>query len=128
MRRRELLERKFRSLRALPWSEISWLLPVWHMIGLSAAAIARMKQHLETKYGISSAGMEVAETASSRKLPLLVVHDERDARVPLELGRALVDAWPRAELHTTSGLGHQRVLKDVAVVDKLVRFVAGETS
>jgi hypothetical protein len=40
VRRRELLARKFRTLRALPWSVIGWLPPVWAMIGLSAGLIA----------------------------------------------------------------------------------------
>jgi len=93
-------------------------------LGLSPDSRARMLQYLEAEFDISAAGMEVAETASSRTVPLLVVHDEGDTRVPLELGRALVEAWPSAELHATSGLGHQRVLKDAAVIDKLVRFAA----
>jgi pimeloyl-ACP methyl ester carboxylesterase len=100
-------------------------------LGLSDAAREHMLQHLEARFGISSAGMEVAETAGSRfgrgsgtrGVPLLVVHDTGDARVPIELGRNLVQAWPNAELHSTSGLGHQRVLNDASVVDKLVRFV-----
>lgn len=95
-------------------------------LGLSPKARARMVQHLEAEFGISAAGMEVAETASSRRLPLLVVHDEGDTRVPLELGRSLVEAWPNAELHATFGLGHHRVLKDVLVIDRLVRFVTSQ--
>lgn len=95
-------------------------------LGLSEQARTRMMAHLENKFGISGAGMEMAETASARRVPLLVVHDQGDARVPLELGQTLVAAWPDAELYATSGLGHQRVLRDVAVVDELVRFVAAE--
>ena len=95
-------------------------------LGLSPEARTRMMEYLEVRFGISKAGLEVAETASSRTVPLLVVHDEGDTRVPLELGRALVEAWPGAELHSTSGLGHQRVLRDEAVVDKLVRFVLAD--
>lgn len=97
-------------------------------LGLSPRARTRMLQHLEAKYAISSAGMEVAETASTRDLPLLVVHDTDDTRVPLEMGQALAEAWPGAELRVTSGLGHHRVLKDAAVVDTLVRFVSERLS
>jgi len=92
-------------------------------LGLSPEARARMTQHLEAEFGISAAGMEVAETAGSRRVPLLVVHDTEDARVPVELGRSLVDAWPGSAIRTTSGLGHRRVLNDAAVVGELVRFV-----
>lgn len=97
-------------------------------LDLSPRARARMLQHLEAKYAISSAGMELAETASTRALPLLVVHDTDDAHVPLEMGRALAEAWPGAGLRVTSGLGHHRVLKNAAVVDTLVRFVGERLS
>lgn len=40
VRKRERLARKLRTLRSLPWPVIGWLVPVWVMIGLSAAAIA----------------------------------------------------------------------------------------
>ena len=63
VRRRELLARKFRSLRALPWSVISWLLPVWLMIGLSAAAIALVPfRSLALLFGESTDGRAFAPT------------------------------------------------------------------
>jgi pimeloyl-ACP methyl ester carboxylesterase len=92
-------------------------------LGLSPQLGERMMARLETRYGISGAGMEVAETAGSRTVPLLVVHDTEDTRVPFDLGRTLVEAWPGAKLHATTGLGHQRVLADAAVIERLVRFV-----
>ena len=93
-------------------------------LGLSPRLRDRMVARLEAQFAISSAGMEVAQTAASRSVPLLVVHDSDDTRVPFDLGRTLVEAWPGAKLHATSGLGHQRVLADPAVVDELVRFVS----
>jgi pimeloyl-ACP methyl ester carboxylesterase len=57
--------------------------------------------------------------------PTLVVHDAADREVRPEHGRAVADAWPGARLLQTEGLGHRRLLRDPAVIDEAVRFVAG---
>jgi len=65
---RELLARKFRTLRALPWSVIGWLLPVWLMIGLSAAAIAVVPfRTLASLFGESTDRRAFAPTLNPEK-------------------------------------------------------------
>ena len=54
----------------------------------------------------------------------LIVHDREDKEVPYADGALLAQAWPSAEFVTTTGLGHQRILQDRAVVDQVCRFVA----
>ena len=44
--------------------------------------------------------------------------------MPWEDGNALARAWPNAELVSTSGLGHRRILDDPEVVKRAVAFVA----
>ncbi|QTE30610.1 alpha/beta fold hydrolase [Pengzhenrongella sicca] len=56
--------------------------------------------------------------------PALIVHDRLDKEVPYADSARLADAWPRAEFVTTEGLGHQRILQDPAVVERVCRFVA----
>lgn len=53
----------------------------------------------------------------------LVVHDTEDLEVPVREGRALAAAWPGARLVETSGLGHQRILRDPSVIAQAVSFV-----
>ncbi len=53
----------------------------------------------------------------------LVVHDRADKEVPYADGARLADAWPSARLETTDGLGHQRILRDPAVIEHVVRFL-----
>lgn len=55
--------------------------------------------------------------------PLLVLHDEQDPDAPLAQSRILVDAWPGAELMTTQGLGHRKVIWHKEVVKKVADFV-----
>lgn len=54
-------------------------------------------------------------------LNVLLVHDRNDHEVSYEHPLALLKVFPRAELYTTEGLGHYRILKD----DLVIRFVVG---
>ena len=56
--------------------------------------------------------------------PLLVVHDRNDSRAPWAASGRLVERWPGAELLTTTDLGHNRLLADPAVVDRVASFIA----
>ena len=50
--------------------------------------------------------------------PLLVVHDKDDRETAWQDGADIASRWPHAELHTTTGLGHVRILRDSAVVER----------
>lgn len=57
--------------------------------------------------------------------PLLVVHDSGDREAPLEQAMLIVEAHTGpVETLITDGLGHNRVLSDAAVVERITRFVA----
>ena len=60
-------------------------------------------------------------------VPLLIFHDERDARVSFREGRAIVESWPCAQLVATRGLGHHRILRNPAVVRRAVAFLRRAT-
>jgi len=55
--------------------------------------------------------------------PLLVVHDIDDTEVPYAEGARLAEHWPRAQLMTTRGLGHTRILRAPEVVAAASAFV-----
>jgi pimeloyl-ACP methyl ester carboxylesterase len=55
--------------------------------------------------------------------PLLVVHDHEDRKIPYRLGEAIASAWQGAELCSTSGLGHQRILSDPGVISTVTQFL-----
>jgi len=57
--------------------------------------------------------------------PLLVVHDSGDREAPLEQAMQIVESHTGpVETLITDGLGHNRVLSDAAVVERIARFVA----
>jgi pimeloyl-ACP methyl ester carboxylesterase len=55
--------------------------------------------------------------------PALLIHDTEDKEVPVECSVALARSWPGAQLWTTRGLGHQRILKDAAVWTRITDFL-----
>lgn len=50
----------------------------------------------------------------------LIIHDRNDRIVPYKLAQALSDAWPSAELITTRGLGHSRILQSDEAIDAVL--------
>ncbi|MDX6259853.1 MAG: hypothetical protein QOH84_1541 [Kribbellaceae bacterium] len=62
--------------------------------------------------------------AEERELPaLLVIHDRSDRETSADGSIALVNVWPDAKLQLTDGLGHNRVLRDPAVVGAATSFL-----
>lgn len=61
--------------------------------------------------------------APQRTEPLLIVHDEMDREIDVGESMALRLAWPNAQLVTTRGLGHIRILADAPTVARVVDFV-----
>lgn len=66
------------------------------------------------------AGDRIAKDLS---VPALIVHDEVDQQVDVVDAKTLAAAWPDAQLVTTQGLGHRRILRDRGVIDRAVSFL-----
>jgi pimeloyl-ACP methyl ester carboxylesterase len=64
------------------------------------------------------------QAARTEPVQTLVVHDTSDPQTPYDDAVALVGALPDARLVTTTGLGHRRILRDPAVVARVVDFLA----
>jgi hypothetical protein len=52
------------------------------------------------------------------------VHDRADREIPYDAAERLVASWPQADLVSTDGLGHQRILRDADVIALVAMFVA----
>jgi pimeloyl-ACP methyl ester carboxylesterase len=84
---------------------------------------AAVQHRLERRIERSWASLDACHNAASLTLPGLVLHDVADREVPFQAGADLARAWPGATLHTTSGLGHRRILQEPDVVDRCVAFL-----
>lgn len=81
------------------------------------------ERRLERTLGVPLASIR-SDAGGFPSAPLLVVHDARDREVPFVCGETMARHWPGAVLHRTEGLGHQRILRDRAIVGIVQRFVA----
>lgn len=98
-------------------------------LGLDDDVLQRFDRLTERRFGFRWEDLEVpAMAARAATPPLLVVHDRDDAETSWSEGAAIADAWPRAMLHSTDGLGHRRVLRDPAVIDLVTEFVTRSSS
>ncbi len=59
--------------------------------------------------------------------PVLLIHDKKDRITSLEVSKHLKNCFQHAQLLQTQGLGHNRILKDAAVVDACVAFIQKST-
>lgn len=64
----------------------------------------------------------------SQELSLLLVHDSDDKEVSMKHPLALKAQFPQAEVFQTTGLGHNRILKDDEVIKRCVTFILQHSS
>ena len=97
----------------------------YKMLSITPATQNAFEQLLEKSYGadvdsIISANVNAAELS----IPALIIHDKDDSEVPWQQGEMLANAWPGARFVQTQGLGHTRILRDRATIQKAINFIA----
>ena len=101
-------------------------------IGVPVRLHSAIRAHVERQYGFSWADLAVTapstETGSAPGIPALIVHDAGDAEVDYANADRIANQWPGAEVVTTHGLGHQRILRNGEVVRRVVAWLAGGSS
>ena len=98
-------------------------------VGLGRGGMRRLRARIErwARPLTSEVWREVAAELDPTEthIPLLVVHDAGDREVALEQAMQIVEAHTGlVETVITDGLGHNRVLSEPEVVDRVVQFVA----
>lgn len=77
------------------------------------------------RLGFTPDELQVDREVREVTVPLLVVHDPADHEVPIRHAERLRAAWPGVEVWRVDGVGHRRILKDPAVVGRVVAHVTG---
>lgn len=71
---------------------------------------------------------EFSGTTLLRQLPtpvrLLLVYDSEDQEVTIAHAEAALKVYPQAVLLRTNGLGHNRILKEPAVIERCIGFIS----
>jgi pimeloyl-ACP methyl ester carboxylesterase len=93
------------------------------LLRIDKPVMASMRGRLERRLGFSWKDLNIPAFAPDMRVPLLVVHDRDDREVGWNDGAAIAHSWPGAELVTTSGLGHHRIVSDPAVIRQVVTFL-----
>lgn len=68
---------------------------------------------------------DLGAVAATRSEPLLIIHSDDDEMTPIDGGRALAAAWPKAKFLPAEGLGHNLTMRDPALVAAAVRYAVG---
>lgn len=93
-------------------------------LGFGVRVRERMFARLERIAHRPLSDFDVVDLGLHAPMPsTLVVHDRNDKEVAYDDGAELAATWPEAELATTEGLGHQRILRDRGVVATVVDYV-----
>jgi dienelactone hydrolase len=91
--------------------------------GMPRPVCESMKVRLAARHGVAWEKLRLAVPAPSAAASLLIFHDHGDAKVPLRDGRAIAASWPGANLVTTRGLGHHKILRSAEVIGGTVSFL-----
>jgi pimeloyl-ACP methyl ester carboxylesterase len=92
-------------------------------IGLSSKAKNLFLASLAKKVGMTAKDLNVGVIGEKLRLPAMVIHDREDKEVPYVSAEEIKQAWPHVVLVDTKGLGHRRILKDPAVIQKAAEFI-----
>jgi pimeloyl-ACP methyl ester carboxylesterase len=96
-------------------------------LDLGTRTMRRLVERVRLRTGYAPDELDLVTVACAlgvhERPELLVVHDLHDREAPHEASMRLVRSWPGAQLLSTAGLGHRRVLADAAVGGAVARFV-----
>ena len=93
------------------------------LTGIPLAVLDRMQVHMEQKIGVEFSDFTLEALTASTTEPILAVHDTGDRMAPFEPVASWASQQVGARLYSTSGLGHQRLLFDLDVVEKTIDFI-----
>jgi pimeloyl-ACP methyl ester carboxylesterase len=93
-----------------------------HAFALRESTRVAMQQKVEAREGITMGQFEPEAAGPRLSTPTLVVHDRGDRINPYADGEAFARHITGAELVSTTGLGHRRILSDATVMRAVAEF------
>lgn len=89
-------------------------------LDLGPAGARALSQTLTDQYGIDVERVSTPAAAQGLNAAALVIHSRDDPVVPWQDAEVIAAAWPGARLLRVDGLGHRRILADLAVIAAVV--------
>jgi pimeloyl-ACP methyl ester carboxylesterase len=73
--------------------------------------------------GVDAGSLVLSENAAGLDVPALIVHSADDRTCDVRAARRVAAAWRGSEFLEVDGLGHSRILRDPAVIERITDFV-----
>ncbi|WP_055562628.1 alpha/beta fold hydrolase [Hymenobacter sp. AT01-02] len=111
-------------LLAVPGSTMAVAQRFAALLRLPAAVVARMMQHVQDQHGRDAESFSLLHMGS--RLPVdraVLFHDDTDASIPFAEAQEIAASWPLLDFRPTTGLGHNRIMRDPAVMQQVVEFL-----
>lgn len=95
-------------------------------LGMNVATGELMIRMFEKKFGETINSYSAYIAAKDVGVPVLAIHDEDDADVPVSAVHHIARHLANAEVVVTKGLGHRKILGDSKVIKKIIQFLNEE--
>jgi hypothetical protein len=97
-------------------------------LALPPGAAQRFVSGYERVVGRPAHELDIGLLGHGLRAEGLLVHDRDDREVPYAEAERIAAAWPESRLLSTRGLGHNRMLRDPAVVSAVADFIVGKAA
>ncbi len=92
-------------------------------IELKPSIVSKIKKNFYKKFGEDIDNYSANLAAKSVDIPTLVLHDSDDKDVDVSCAHNIRQNLKQGELLITQGLGHRQILKNGAVIKKIIEFI-----
>jgi pimeloyl-ACP methyl ester carboxylesterase len=93
-------------------------------MGIPRPVREKMQEIVETRCGRPWRDLRLGAAGPARDVPLLIIHDLKDTKVPFRDRDAILNVWRKTKIIRTRGLGHHKILADRDVVRQAVSFLS----
>jgi len=94
------------------------------IINASGSSIEKLTYYIEHLAQRRIDEFSLTNIVTKLNQPGLIIHDKNDREVSHTEALALAKQWTGSELVVTEGLGHRRILRDEAVISKIIGYIA----
>lgn len=112
---------------APPADAYDWYRKFSKTLGFTSKLEEETRQRMEERIDFDFSTLNAETLGPKVETSLLVIHDHQDKEVAWEEGRRTVENLPHAQLLSTEGLGHRRILRDPDVMRSALAFLQGRS-
>ncbi|WP_400190456.1 alpha/beta fold hydrolase [Hymenobacter sp. B81] len=95
------------------------------LLQLPAAVVQRMSRFIQEQTGRDAESFSLTQAAAKMQAGrVLLLHDCQDESVPFTEAQDVARSWPGIEFQPTTGLGHNKIMRDHGVIQLVARFLA----